>query len=66
MAQEKYLSRFVKAQLKDSLKGNDFDTYILIQNLFSQDPSVKEAATWQDLGGMIIASVQGKYYSDKW
>jgi hypothetical protein len=35
------------------LKRNDFDTYTLIQNLFSQDPAVKEAA-WQELKGMIL------------
>jgi hypothetical protein len=65
MAQEKYLPRLIKAQLKDSLKRNDFDTYTLIQNLFSQEPAVKEAA-WQDLEGIIIASEQGKYYQGKW
>jgi hypothetical protein len=50
--------------LKDSLKRNDFDTYTLIQNLFPQDPAVKEAA-WQELKGMIIASEQGNY-KGKW
>lgn len=65
MGQEKYLPRLIKAQLKDSLKRNDLDTYALIRNLFSQDPVVKGAA-WQDLEGMIIASEQGKYYKGKW
>jgi hypothetical protein len=50
--------------LKDSLKRNDFDTYTLIQNLFSQDAAVKEAAR-QELKGMIIASEQGNY-KGKW
>jgi hypothetical protein len=59
-----YHARLIKAQLKDSLKRNDFDTYTLIQNLFSQDPAVKEAA-WQELKGMIIASEQGNY-KGKW
>jgi hypothetical protein len=59
-----YHARLIKAQLKDSLKRNDFDAYTLIQNLFSQDPAVKEAA-WQELKGMIIASEQGNY-KGKW
>jgi hypothetical protein len=59
-----YDARLIKAQLKDSLKRNDFDTYTLIQNLFSQDAAVKEAAR-QELKGMIIASEQGNY-KGKW
>ena len=42
MGQEKYLPRLIKAQLKDSLKRNDFDTYTLIQNLFSKIQPLKK------------------------
>ncbi len=53
LAKEKYLPLLIKAQMDECIKRNDFDTYTLIQNLFSQEPAVKEAA-WQDLKGMIL------------